>query len=283
MLKNKKQSIYKTDSGKMSIIKYYESLLKTWPKSYKSFHISTKYGFTYILENGNIGKPVIVLLHGSGSNAAMWKGEAEKYVKDYHVYAIDIIGECGKSAPTRPNFTDGNYATWLKEVFEQLQIEKAILIGCSLGGWIALDFSINFPNKVEKLVLIATAGITQLKVKTILWIMATSLFGSWGFNKINKMVYGGVEMDPKATEFALLIKEHFVPRTVVLPVFSNEQLRDIACPVFFIGGENDCFYPSEKTALRLKEQTKFSKTLVLKDTGHIVQNQSAAITLFLNQ
>ena len=94
MIQDMKQpSIYKTDPGKKAIQKFYEALLEDWPKQNKSFHLITSYGSTFVIENGNAEKPVIVLLHGTGSNAAMYKGEAEEYAKDYHVYSIDIIGE----------------------------------------------------------------------------------------------------------------------------------------------------------------------------------------------
>jgi len=105
--------------------------------------------------------------------------------------------------------------------------------------------------------------------------------GTWGFNRLNRMVYGNLTIDNKALEFASLVKENYKPRTDVLPVLTNESLRQIKAPTLFIGGENDCFYDSRKTASRLKENMDNVKCLVLKDTGHVIINQTNNILQFL--
>jgi pimeloyl-ACP methyl ester carboxylesterase len=278
-----KNSIYKSESGKRSVINFYETLLNDWCKPLVEHVVSTSYGNTFVLESGNKTAPVIVLLHGSGSNSAMWIGDAMVYSKNHHVFTIDIIGECGKSSESRPDFKSHHYSNWLNELFESLNIHEAILIGCSLGGWIAIDFTVRYPDKIRKLVLMATAGITQVRIRTILWILVTSLFGKWGFNKLNKMVYGNQKIDNTALEFTLLVKEHFTPRTDVLPVFTDENLKIIQAQVLFIGGETDCFYNSAKTAKRLSRFVKNFKYEILADTGHVLVNQTHRILKFISE
>ena len=155
------------------------------------------------------------------------------------LFEIDIIGECGKGAENRPDFQSSNYSSWLLDVFEALQIKNAIVVGCSLGGWIATNFTIRHPEKVNQLVLIATAGITQIKFSIVFLLMITSVSKKWGFRKINEKIYGDVKLDEQTTQFTKLVKQHFIPRTDVLPVFSDTELKKIKKPVFFVGGEND--------------------------------------------
>ena len=108
------------------------------------------------------------------------------------------------------------------------------------------------------------------------------MLGSWGFNRLNKMVYGNLIIDQKALEFASLLKKNYKPRTDVLPIFANESLQKIKAASLFIGGENDCFYDSQKTASRLKENIDHIKCLVIKDSGHVITNQTDNIIHFLN-
>lgn len=277
-----KKSIYKSEEGKKQIINFYESLLLQWYQPSKQFLLETSYGNTFIIENGKKDAPALILLHGSGSNSAMWTADAKEFSEKYHVFAIDIIGECGKSSENRPDFKSDNYSNWISEIIEKLGLSKVSIIGCSRGGWIAMDFAVKHPGKVEKLVLMATEGVTQVRTKTIFWIIVTSLMGKKGFNKLNKMVYGNLDIDKKTLEFAALIKEYFIPRTDVLPVLSDKTLQKIKIHTLFIGGENDCFYDSQKTASRLNKNLNKVQCFVLDNTGHVLINQSKRIIQFLN-
>lgn len=277
-----KTLIYKSDEGKTQVLNYYESLLSKWHQPYRQITLDTTFGDTFIIESGLKKSPAVIFLHGSGSNSAMWLADAMILSATHHVYAIDIIGECGKSSENRPVFENGNYSKWITGIIEKLALDRVSVIACSLGGWIAMDFSINHPERLEKLVLMATAGITQIKLKTIFWIILTSVMGTWGFNKINKMVYGNLNIDKHALEFASLVRKHYKPRTDVLPVLTKRSLQQIKAPTLFIGGEHDCFYNSRKTASRLKANLDNVSCLVLKNTGHVLTNQTSTILQFLN-
>lgn len=275
-------SIYKTDEGKRQVISFYENLLEQWQQPSKQLILETNYGGTFIIESGTNNTESVLLLHGSGSNSAMWIADVKELSKYYHVFAIDIIGECGKSSENRPSYKSDSYSEWLSDLIDKLGLNKVSLVGCSLGGWIAMDFAIKYPEKIEKLLLIATAGVVQVKIKTIFWIIITSFLGSWGFYQLNKLVYGTTEIDNKALEFALLIKDNYKPRTDVLPVFEDNTLQKLEFPTLFIGGENDCFYNSGKAASRLNARLKNVQCIVLEKTGHVLINQVDNIVQFLN-
>lgn len=259
----------------------YSGILEGWHTPSKQHFIDSRYGKTFVIESGPENGNPVVLLHGTGSNSAMWLADAMTLSDQYRVFAIDIIGECGHSDESRPPFTGGNYYYWLRDILYYLKIEKTSIVGCSLGGWIALDFAIHEPQMTEKLVLIATAGITPLKAKTIFLIMLSSLLGRQGFNMINRLVYGDIDIDPKALKFASLVKDHFIPRNDILKIFDDKELERIESPTLFIGGENDCFYDSQATANRINEIIRNSSNIVLAGTGHILTGQTEFVNNFL--
>lgn len=273
--------LYTSEAGKRQVINLYESVLMQWHQPCKQVSIPTSYGETFVIESGERDAPAVILLHGSGSNSAMWLADAVLLSKTHHVVAVDIIGECGKSAENRPAFVAGTYSAWLLEVIDNLGLQHVSIIGCSLGGWIALDFSLHHPERMAKLILVATAGVTQVKLSTVFWIIITSMMGRWGFVRLNKLVYGNLAIDDNALAFASLVKQHYRPRTDVLPLFSDESLNKIEVPTLFIGGERDCFYDSWKTASKLHENLKNCTYFVLENTGHVVVNQTHILVKFL--
>lgn len=265
-----KNLVFKTETGRKKILSYYDQILNQWLVNSKKQFIKTRYGFTFVIECGVKSKPPLILLHGAGSNSAMWSADIIEYSKKYRVFAVDIIGECGKSAENRPNFKSIHYSNWLLDVFEAFQIKKANLVGCSLGGWIAMKFTIFHPEKVSKLALIATSGITQIKPSLIFWLLVISVLGKWGFNKMNKIVYNNIKLDQQTIKFSQLVKQHFIPRTDALPLFEDYELQKVKIPVFFVGGVNDCFFNSEKTAARLKRNITQADFKILENTGHVI-------------
>lgn len=86
---------------------------------------------------------------------------------DYSVYAVDIIGEAENSEEYRPDLNSDAFAIWMKDVLDALGLEKTIMIGNSLGGWIALKFATAYPECVSKLALLASAGLAEVRPRFI--------------------------------------------------------------------------------------------------------------------
>lgn len=99
-----------------------------------------------------------------------------------------------------------------------MRIEKAILIGNSLGAWVSLKLAATYPERVEKLVLIAPSGIAPTSasfvIKTILYLM----MGEKGRNAMNKMIFGKDEIPEEVKKFTRLIGENFNPLAGAMPI-----------------------------------------------------------------
>lgn len=276
-----KKNIFKSAAGKKAILEFYQLLLKTSPVPFREHWVQTPQGNTYVLEFGDAKASPLILLHGSSSNSAMWLGDISELVKKFRVLAVDIIGECGLSAENRPLLKSNAYSNWLLTIYNEFKINQASIIGCSLGGWLALDFSMVHPERVTKLILMATGGVVPIKATTLLRILLVSLFGKWGFQQINRMVYHKVPLDDISRQFTALIQANYNPRTEVLPVLTDKQLEKIKASVLFIGGAYDCFYNSRNTASRLAQFVPNFQDEVLKDNRHVLLNQTQIMMQFL--
>lgn len=112
----------------------------------------------HYVEAGDPAKPNVILLHGMGGNSANWALNIPALAANYHVIAPDQIG-FGKSDKPMIKYRVGTYVDFLDKFMSETKIEKASLVGNSLGGWIAGLMAIKYPHRVEKIVLADAAGI----------------------------------------------------------------------------------------------------------------------------
>ncbi|MFO0703715.1 MAG: alpha/beta fold hydrolase [Patescibacteria group bacterium] len=84
------------------------------------------------------------------------------------------------------------------------------MVGLSQGGWIATRYAIRYPEKVSKLVLLASAGICNTRFISINGY-CTHNAGKWGTNKLNKYVFGNVQIDQMTFDYMNAIMHHFTP------------------------------------------------------------------------
>ena len=103
---------------------------------------------------------VILLIHGLGTSAKSWIKNIPDLSKEYRVIAVDLPGY-GKSDKGYYQYSMSWYARVLTELLTELNIEKAIFVGHSMGGQISMVASLNYPEKVEKMVLISPAGFEK--------------------------------------------------------------------------------------------------------------------------
>ena len=98
------------------------------------------------------GKP-LVLIHGYGAGIWVWEKQIEVLSQCYRVYALDLIGHGFSDRPKIP-YTPETYIDCLKDFMDGVGIEKATLIGNSMGGGVAWAMAILFPERVDRLILI---------------------------------------------------------------------------------------------------------------------------------
>lgn len=278
-------SIYKSAKGRAIVQTAYEKLLSQLPTEIEQQRVETSLGSTFLLSAGKHDAPPIVFFHGSLSNSITWAGDLLRLSKTFRVYAIDMIGEGGKSAEARPPLQSDEYSHWLQEVFAQLGVVQPILVGLSLGGWLALDYAKRFPAQLKGLILISPGGVGRNR-NVLWWVLPYLLLGPWGAKRIYQKILGplGQELaDTELSRFLHLIATHVKPRTELLPIISDQQLAAIPCPVLLlIGGQDLMLYPEEIRA-RLQQNLRHYEEVYLPEAGHYLGDQSVAIDRFLHR
>jgi pimeloyl-ACP methyl ester carboxylesterase len=224
-------------------------------------------------------------LHGSGANATMWMGDVVEWSKHFRCYAVDMIGEPGLSAPSRPKLNSDAYALWLDDVMQGLSLARASIVGVSLGGWLALDYATRRPDRIEKLALLCPGGVGRQKAGWMLFLPLLFM-GNWGRRKMRERILGRAPSDispmmKEMADFIALIFAHFQPRTGKLPVFSDEALRRLTVPVLAVIGAKDVLLNSQQTKSRLERNVRNADVRLLPDAGHLIRDQTKPVAEFL--
>jgi pimeloyl-ACP methyl ester carboxylesterase len=132
----------------------YDAVLAQWPGEPEALQVSTDQGRTQVYATGPAGAPPLVLIPGGGATAAAWFAVAHAVGGTHRIYAVDTMGDAGRSEPTRKLTGRDDLVNWLGAVLDGLGVPAAALAGHSYGAWTALAFALRAPDRVTKLALL---------------------------------------------------------------------------------------------------------------------------------
>ncbi len=221
----------------------------------------------YYKEKGQ-GEPLI-LLHGNGENHEYFRNQTEYFSKSYRVIALDTRGH-GKSPRGDEPFTIRQFAEDLREFMDEKKIEKAILLGFSDGGNIALIFALRYPQRVSRLILnganLYGAGVRpSVQIPIILGYHIARLFAGHS-----------LKARRNAEMLRLMVKD---------PDIKPEELKAVAIKTLVIVGTKDMI-KAQHTAL-IKENLPNASLRVLSGDHFIAAKNpkkfNQAVEEFLKQ
>jgi pimeloyl-ACP methyl ester carboxylesterase len=241
------------------------------------------------------GDTTLILIHGLGSYAPAWKNNIPELSKHYRCIAVDLPGY-GKSSKYEYSGSMGFFADAVKELADSLGIAGAVMVGHSMGGQISTVMALKYPYFVQKLVLIAPAGIETFSEGEKEWfrtaitpkgVMLTPLQTietnlSTNFYKMPKDAYfmsrDRYAMTGAGDEFKwyCYVVSKSVQGMVDQPVYRN--LPQITQPTLIMIGASDRLIPNRylhggsprSVAEKGAELIPNSKAVVIKKAGHFV-------------
>ncbi len=222
------------------------------------------------------GEPVI-FLHGAGAGAVTWYPTLGGISKNFQVVAPDIVGYGESDKPDAP-YDRPYFSKWLKDFLKELKISKAHIVGLSQGGAIALQFAIENPEMVNKLVLVDSAG---LGAKVSFWALIGTIwmnsFPSSMANRFNSryILYNPINRDPNHSYYSIAVLKYKggqnafkQGRGAAVSKISEELLKQIQNETLIIWGKDDKLFPVEcgETAAKILPNAKLH---LIQDAGHL--------------
>ncbi|MGA2417817.1 MAG: alpha/beta hydrolase [Candidatus Staskawiczbacteria bacterium] len=218
------------------------------------------------------GKPFLIL-HGWGSASDRWIKEAEIIsVKGFQVIIPDLPGFGASDKLTRP-WTINDYVKWFEEFVKNLNIENFYLLGYSFGGALAAKISVKYPQRVQKLFLVAAALVRKkttqknLSAKISKFIKLFYFLPYYGF--FRKAVY----------KFIIRKSDYVYTEGIMTQTYLNAISDDISfnlpfikVPTIIIWGDKDQSVPVEN-AYFANEKIKNSKLVIIPGADHLIHKQ----------
>jgi pimeloyl-ACP methyl ester carboxylesterase len=231
----------------------------------------------FIKSLGN-GEP-LVFLHSSLLTSEMWDIQINYFSEKYNALSYDFCGY-GKSDLPKGQYSDYDD---LKVVLDKKGLNKVIIIGCSYGGSVALDFVLKYPEYVKKLILI-TPAVNGYKYPLKLTIESIKNFMNikkYGIEKAVEIFINNKYWNyfvPKEDIFKNKFKKMFIENKCfyngkynqkqVLKPFAIKRLSEIGNNVILIGGKNDSKFNKE-VIKKLNENIKQAQFYEIKNCGHL--------------
>ena len=236
------------------------------------------------VETGDATKPTVIFLHGLGGSVANWQTNTAAFAQDYRVIAIDQVG-FGKSDKPNLKYRVGTFVDFLDKFMSELKIEKASLVGNSMGGWVAAMMAIKYPNRVEKIVLADAAGIVPANFSNEqIYQLNNSTRDEIRANM--KLIFA----NPMLQNNEALVDTFMTARvtagdggtinSIIESIkrredFLNDRLGDIKKPTLIIWGKQDGLLPvADATAFN--KGIAGSELVIFDQCGHVPQFEKAA-------
>jgi 4,5:9,10-diseco-3-hydroxy-5,9,17-trioxoandrosta-1(10),2-diene-4-oate hydrolase len=232
--------------------------------------------------------PAVVFIHGSGpgaSGVSNFRLNIETFVAaGYRVILPDLIGYGASSKPEGLDYTLDLFTDTLHEALKAHGVEKAVLVGNSLGGGVAIQMALNAPGFVERLILMSPGCIEEREVYFAMPGIArmVSDFGGPDFSlEDQRRLISNLVYDPSQISEALVAERYAVARTQPKDVLARmrtpnlaPRLKDLAMPILGFWGLEDEFLP-QSGARRFLQDCPDARFMTFNKVGHWVQVERA--------
>src|SRR2546421_4342873 len=228
--------------------------------------------------------PVVILLHGLGGSTQNWALNISVLAQKFRVIVPDQIG-FGISAKPFINYRIATYVDYLDQFCKQLKIDRASLVGNSMGGWVAAAYTIAFPERVERLVLVDAAGYAppaKFDYRTLYGLNPSTREGMKQIaSKVfyNKLFLSDAFID-QAMALRITAGDGYTINSIIESIIRGEDFLDnrvnsIKQPTLVVWGREDGLILLADGE-RFKKEILNSSLLVIDQCGHVPQFEKAA-------
>jgi pimeloyl-ACP methyl ester carboxylesterase len=239
-----------------------------------------------VLDTGGDGS-VVVWIHGLSANWQSWLLNIPRFMGTYRCVALDLPG-FGASEMPPEDITITGYARAVDAVCRALGIRAASVVGHSMGGFIGSELALQFPTRVERLVLVSAAGLSQENVRrepvlAVGRMLAAGAAHAAAYQdtlvrrpRLRRLALAGVVRYPERLSPALTRelfqgagKPGFMPALEALMGYSfRDRLGRIEVPVLVVWGEYDLLVPVQDADEYARLIGANARKVIFADTGH---------------
>lgn len=257
--------------------RHYARAFAALPVPARTLDVPTSFGYARVYEfPGPADRPPaipIFLLPGRSSGTPMWSRNLPDLAQQRTVYAVDAIGDAGRSVQTRPITSAADQAQWIDDVLSALDLARVHLVGHSFGGWTAANYATRFPGRVASLSLLEPvfvfAGLRWQMYLVSIPASIPFLPPSWR-SAMLKNIGGSADIDP-GDATAAMIDAGLSGYAAKLPTpeqISAEQLDGLIVPTYVALGGASTMSDADAAATVAAETLRDATVRVWSHASH---------------
>ena len=274
-----KKSIFTSPEGEEAYLAAYEAMFDLWPVAHEGIDVETRFGRTHINASGPEDASPLLLLHAAGFSSTAWYANIGALSRNHRAYVVDIIGDAEKSRINQRLRSWEDHADWLNDVLDGLSIERADIIGHSQGGWMAMALALKYPQKVNKLVLLAPAA----SIHPFAWFVKLSLALAGRMirpsarSQLKIAAAKGAILEDRLVHMMEMVTKHCLPATMVPAVYSDDELKSIDLPTLLLIGDQEKIYNSKKAMQRASQLMPDVTAEIIANASHLLITEQPAL------
>jgi pimeloyl-ACP methyl ester carboxylesterase len=268
---------YKNAASRAAYLAAYDAILQRWPVASEALDAPTTFGTTHITASGPHSAPPLLLLPGNDDSSISWLHSIAALSAAHRVYALDTVGEVGRSTVVHAPSSRAEFAEWLLAVLDRLQLPRADFMGISYGGFLAANFALAHPERVRRLALLCPGlPFAPFSFQWGVRGLPMMLFPSRG--SVRWFLRGAALRAPQGDP----VLEAFVtgmlsirPAAPLRPGIADEEWRSLQMPVLLMIGDHEILYDPHRALARAKQLIPQIQVELVKDAGHFLISDQA--------
>ncbi|MGA4878617.1 alpha/beta fold hydrolase [Streptomyces lydicamycinicus] len=254
------------------------------PAPQEELTVATRFGTTHVYrygpaDPGAAARTPVVLVHGAGGNSSQWYPNVGALSAERPVYAVDTVGDPGRSVQHAPIHQPERAARWLDETLDGLGLDRVHLVGASYGGWLALNQALHRPGRLASATLLDPGGLEKVGVRFFSWVFI-SLLATFAPKAMRPRLAAWLEqpvlvVPELRTMVRLGVRAYRIRRPAPLPL-TEDELRSIRTPLYVLLGKRSLLVHPERQRERVPRLVPGARVEIIADTGHGPQIDHAA-------
>ena len=267
---------FRNDAARDRYMSTYEDALSAWPTRPNELDVETRFGSTHVLATGATAGVPIVLIHAVAVSSPSWFPNVDALGARHPVYAVDTIGDVGRSTQTVDIGTAVDMAIWLDDVLAGLELRKAHLVGLSYGGWVALNQAVHSPDRLASVTSVDPIGaIGRPHATFFIRIAPDSVLASVGrsdeaLHRLMRVLNNGTTPGQPLLDLSVAGLRTFRGKQPFPRRIRDADLLGVQTPTLLLFCERSPVNHAQRAARRSRELIAHATVEVIPDAGHML-------------
>ncbi|MGA7055187.1 MAG: alpha/beta fold hydrolase [Mycobacterium sp.] len=275
-------SAFRSDEARAAYCRLYDEAVALSEVAVEELEVDTSFGTTHVLTAGDPSKAPLVAFHAMAMGSTMWLPLLPSLTATRRVLMLDAVGDASKSAATAVLSSPARVIRWIDEALDGLDVDRGAVMGASIGTWIATQYAMARPDRVDHLALIGPSGIVSSQHTR--WLLRSfrdvrlrptrAKIEAFVDSLAAEMTRPRMRTDPWRPIVEQMIvglqtfrRDLREPRPARCDI---QRLASSGIPVLALIGRNETMHDAATMAQRLHRQLPSAQVTLIDDAKHLV-------------